>query len=1100
MKQADMKQADMKQAGPTMARRRKVATTIAAIVVAVTAALTAMPAAVGAPRPPGAAKAQSVGEGGTVARAPRAGKGHRKHHRAGKAHRANGHGSKKAHRKAKARRLARARRAAAAAGMTTPPTLATPTTLAKGPGPTSDPNTPDTGITGSTGDTGTGGSTDGTTGPAASWTPDGTSQDRAAASCWEIKQDVPGAGDGVYWLLTPTLVTPEQFYCDMTTDGGGWVLVGRGRDGWAQGGDGQGTPAKVRQDVWSPDGFRPQQLSDQMIDGLLDGQAPQDLVDGVRVVRAATKDGDTTTDVRYRLKQMSRWSWSFDAGQPANVTLYAADADRDTARRSAKTLNGVTTRDVDGGGNGLMRSWTYGADTNNWVRGFNYGQGVTGSTSATSFLYSTQAKGQFATPMAQVWLRPRLTTDALTYPQVGDDGAPATEQSPLAESGALPGSWGVAGQANGNANELNTEAHAFAQIGNVMYVGGNFARVEEHADRKADGAATQSVPQRYLAAFDATTGDWIPGFRPVFDNQVNSLVALPNGTLAVGGQFSTVNGQAQPGLVALDPATGATIESWRIHLEDRIAGEQVNVQAMDVQDGWLYLGGSFTHFTGGSYPYTVYARKAARLEVADATPDKDWNPGFDGKVQALDASGDGTRVYVSGYFSTSNGTPTKRAAIISTAPGAAVIPFTPLFSVGDSKYQQAIHEAGDTFWVGGSEHSMFGYDPVTLQSKSLNITRNGGDIQAITDNDDRVVYGSCHCDDWAFGGQQAYSFTIGTANPTWSEANRIGFVGAWDATTGRYLPAFAPTSKARNGYGAWALTVASDGTLWAGGSYTSIIDRTGRNQWAGGFVRFGVRPHTAPAAPSGLSASLSGQVATLDWKGSADPGVTYEVLRGGRVVATTTKTSLAVADSGPEDRFFVRATDGQGNRSATTPVADLYVEPVTVDLVPAGSTWTYHVDAASPVPDGWQQAGFDDSGWPAGPAPLGWGDATIATDVDVPTGQPRPITAYYRHAFDVADPAQLAALTLTTRADDGIAVYLNGREVARKDLPAGTLSPTTYATAAPRTAVAVADPLVVPLEATALVPGRNVVTVEVHSNYRATPNTSLDLRLAAQVG
>lgn len=923
------------------------------------------------------------------------------------------------------------------------------------------------------------------------WVPDGSTAERAAASCWEIKQNAPAATDGVYWLVTPTLIAPAQFYCDMTTDGGGWVLIGRGRDGWLDGGDGQGTAAQVRSDIWDQAGFRPRQLSDLTVDGLLNGTAPSSLVDGVRVVRAADRAGATTTDVRLRLTKMPRWSWAFGAGQPTDATIYGPSSNRDTRGRTSTVLQRVTTRNLDGdGSDGIKRLWTYLDSTNGWVSGFNYGRTVAGSTDASSFLYAT--KSAYATPMTQVWLRPELTTDQVTYPSVPDSGAPKEEQPPLAQSAALAATWGVAGLAGGNTDELHTEAHAFAQIGNVMYVGGNFARVEEHADRSPTGAATQSVPQSYLAAFDATTGAWLPGFRPVFDGQVNALAALPNGTLAVGGEFDTVNGVSQPALVALDPTTGATETTWPIKVEDRISSEHAEVQTMDVQGNWLYLGGDFTHFTGGSSRYAAYARKAARLNVADATPDPSWNPAFDGEVQSIDVSSDGSRVYASGYFTKSGTTTAMREAIISAAPGAAVIPFSPLYSVASSPYQQAIHATGDTFWVGGSEHSMFGYDASSLAPISLNVMRAGGDVQAITDNNDQIVYGGCHCGDWAFSGQQSYAVNAGDTNPTWQQANAIDYVGAWDAATGTYLPAFHPTAKARNGYGAWALDVASDGTLWAGGSFTSVVATDGRNQWAGGFVRFAVRPHTAPPAPSGLTAELSGQVAALSWTGSGGTGTTYEVLRGGRVVATTTQTSIHVSDSSPDDRFFVRATDGQGNRSATTAVAS-----IRLDLVTAGSAWHYLVSASAP-PAAWQSVAFDDSTWPSGAAPLGWGDPSIATNVDVPPGQQRPISTYYRRSFTVEDPSRLRALTLTTRADDGVVVYLNGHEVARKNLPAGQVGPSTYATAAPKTSAAAAAPLTVSVDPADLVTGSNVISVEVHANYRTTPNVSMDLVLSAQ--
>ena len=46
---------------------------------------------------------------------------------------------------------------------------------------------------------------------------DGSSSDKAAASCYEAKQVNKDAKSGKYWLYTPSMSAPQQFYCDQET-------------------------------------------------------------------------------------------------------------------------------------------------------------------------------------------------------------------------------------------------------------------------------------------------------------------------------------------------------------------------------------------------------------------------------------------------------------------------------------------------------------------------------------------------------------------------------------------------------------------------------------------------------------------------------------------------------------------------------------------------------------------------------------------------------------------------------------------------------------------------------------------------------------------
>ena len=115
------------------------------------------------------------------------------------------------------------------------------------------------------------------------------------------------------------------------------------------------------------------------------------------------------------------------------------------------------------------------------------------------------------------------------------------------------------------------------------------------------------------------------------------------------------------------------------------------------------------------------------------------------------------------------------------------------------------------------------------------------------------------------------------------------------------------------------------------------------------------------------------------------------------------------------------------------------------ELVPQGATWAYLDGEAAPA-DGWQELAFDDGGWKRGIGPLGYSRDGLGTTISFGEKKGRKaMSAAFRHRFEVTDPGGVKMLTLLLQRDDGAVIYLNGREVARSNMPAGKITPKTAA-------------------------------------------------------
>ncbi len=163
-------------------------------------------------------------------------------------------------------------------------------------------------------------------------------------------------------------------------------------------------------------------------------------------------------------------------------------------------------------------------------------------------------------------------------------------------------------------------------------------------------------------------------------------------------------------------------------------------------------------------------------------------------------------------------------------------------------------------------------------------------------------------------------------------------------------------------------------------------------------------------------------------------------------------------------------------------------------LIEAGSTWKY-LDDGSNQGTAWRESGFDDASWASGPAELGYGDGDEATVVSYgPIMNDKYRTTYFRHTFNVSKTSQ--SITLKAKWDDGIVVYLNGDKIFQDNMPDGTITYTT------RALIAINDnsfPNIepIPVDASKLVSGENVLAVEIHQVTSSSNDISFDLSLTA---
>src|SRR4051812_48231307 len=163
-------------------------------------------------------------------------------------------------------------------------------------------------------------------------------------------------------------------------------------------------------------------------------------------------------------------------------------------------------------------------------------------------------------------------------------------------------------------------------------------------------------------------------------------------------------------------------------------------------------------------------------------------------------------------------------------------------------------------------------------------------------------------------------------------------------------------------------------------------------------------------------------------------------------------------------------------------------------LVPRGSVWKYF--SFGEANENWFRTTFDDSDWPSGPGQLGYGEGDEQTVVEE-TPARAPTTIYYRRPFVITNLSQIEIFTLRLVADDGAVVYLNERELLRRNMPAGPVSFGTEALSNLETNENTFHQF--GFGSVNLTPGTNLLSVEIHQHSAGRTDSSFDVELIANL-
>lgn len=493
------------------------------------------------------------------------------------------------------------------------------------------------------------------------------------------------------------------------------------------------------------------------------------------------------------------------------------------------------------------------------------------------------------------------------------------------------------------------------------------------------------------------------------------------------------------------------------------------MRTVEVRGSTAYIGGSFSSVTGSNG--TFQRANVAAFDIPTQRVLTAFRSDTDDQVFALRASA--STLYVGGDFRALNGsTARRRLAAVDLATGALQAGLT---SGVPSGRVRTIELAGGRLWIGG------GFDFVSGQPRSALAALNpaNGAVLPIVADADRTVRSLKASADGS-------SVIVGGDFTTLANQSRP-YLGALASDSGVLRPVrfdglsvpgdnivfSVATDPSRN------LVYGGVGGVKGVGVGNMVVAwnlQTGARVWSqltdGDVQAVAVYDETVYF---GFHEGFNGDTSVRLLAANALTGALENLFRP-TMNSFMGVWALHASPAGLVAGGEFTIVSGQNiRRVAVFPVSSA----VGVALLNRSTAWRYR-DVSQTAQVGWNSQAFDDSMWLSGRPEFGYGDGDETTVVRWgPSTTNKYITTYFRTSIDIADPSRLSDVYLNLVADDGAVVYLNGSEVVRDNMPSGTISGSTLAATA-RDGAFESAVRSFPVSTNRLVPGPNVIAVEVH--------------------